>query len=96
MTFSSECPNCHGINFDQKKLIQHYRCGKIFPEEEIQNNTCPECRKELGSPGTDYREVSEVHICLSCSDKFPKPLTKFICLDCGNSFIDKLAKWKKS
>jgi DNA-binding NarL/FixJ family response regulator len=94
ITYISECPNCKGINFRQQNLIEHYNCGEVFPKE-ADNNICPKCNKNIGSVGTDYREFSDYYVCSSCNDRFPKPLLRFHCLDCGNFFIEKLASWKK-
>ena len=95
ITNSSECPNCHGINFEQKDLIEHYGCGEIYPKK-MDYKVCPKCNKQIGSVGKDYREFTDYHICSSCSEKFPIPLRKFICFECGNNFLDRLASWKKS
>ena len=95
ITYLSECPSCHGIDFEQKALIECYNCGKIYPKQ-AEMKICPECNKELGSPGTGYREISESYVCSSCNDRFPKPTSKFVCLDCNHDFIDTLATWKKS
>ena len=95
ITYLSECPNCHGIDFEQKVLIEHYGCGKIYPKES-ETRTCTRCNKDLGSPGIGYREISELYVCSSCDDRFPKPVSKFICLDCNHEFIDSLSSWKKS
>lgn len=95
ITYTSECPQCHGINFEQKDLVEHYDCGEIYPKE-LDYKTCPKCNKQIGSAGTDYREFAGYHICSSCNERFDRPLFKFSCFDCGNSFIDVLASWKKS
>ena len=95
ITYLSECPNCRGINFEQKKLIECYSCGKVYPKES-ETRTCRECNQELGLPGIGYRETPELYICASCNDRFPKPASKFICLDCNHNFTETLAVWKKS
>ena len=92
--FTSECPQCNGINFKQGYLIEHYSCGEVFPKTV--DTTCPKCNKEVGSAGKDYREFAEYHICMSCNNKFPKPMYKFTCLKCSNIFMDGLASWKKT
>ena len=94
ITYVAECPNCKGINFKQQNLVEHYRCGEVFPKEP-NNNICPKCNRDIGSVGTDYREFTDFYVCNSCNDRFPKPLSRFNCLDCNNFFIDKLANWKK-
>jgi DNA-binding response OmpR family regulator/predicted RNA-binding Zn-ribbon protein involved in translation (DUF1610 family) len=95
ITYTSECPQCNGINFKQKDLVEHYSCGEIYPKES-EYKTCPKCNKEIGSVGTDYREFAGYHVCSSCDGRFDRPMFKFACFDCGNSFIDVLASWKKS
>ena len=95
ITYTSECPQCSGINFQQKDLVEHYDCGEIYPKES-NYKTCPKCNKQIGSVGTDYREFSGYHICSSCNERFNRPVFKFSCFDCGNIFIDMLASWKKS
>ena len=95
ITYTSECPQCHGINFEQKDLVEHYDCGEIYPKES-NYKTCPKCNKQIGSAGTDYREFAGYHICSSCNERFSRPLFKFSCFNCGNSFIDVMALWKKS
>ncbi len=95
ITYTSECPQCHGINFKQKDLVEHYDCGEIYPKES-NYKTCPKCNKQIGSVGTDYREFAGYHICSSCNERFSRPLFKFSCFNCGNSFIDVMASWKKS
>ena len=95
ITYTSECPQCNGINFQQNDLIEHYDCGEIYPRES-DDKICPKCNKEIGSVGTDYREFTGYHVCSSCNGRFDRPMIRFACLDCGNSFIDILASWKKS
>ena len=95
ITYTSECPQCNGINFKQKDLVEHYDCGEIYPKES-NYKTCPKCSKQIGSVGTDYREFAGYHVCSSCNGRFDRPMFKFACFDCGNSFIDVLASWKKS
>ena len=95
ITQLSECPDCHGINFKQKSLIEHYACGKVYPKE-ITNTRCPQCNKEMGSPGVDYNEISESYVCSSCNKRFPIPLLKFSCLDCGNTNLSSELLWLKS
>jgi DNA-binding NarL/FixJ family response regulator len=95
ITYTSECPQCHRINFEQKDLVEHYDCGEIYPKES-DYKTCPKCSKNIGSVGTDYREFAGYHICSSCNGRFDRPRFTFSCFDCGNDFIDVLASWKKS
>ena len=95
ITYTSECPQCNGINSKQKDLVEHYDCGEIYPKES-NYKTCPKCSKQIGSVGTDYREFAGYHVCSSCNGRFDRPMFKFACFDCGNSFIDVLASWKKS
>lgn len=95
INYTSECPQCKGINFKQQGLIEHYNCGEVYPKEG-NYNTCPKCNKEIGTVGKDYREFLEYYVCSSCNERFSRPLSKFTCFECGNMFIETLASWKKS
>ena len=95
ITQSSECPDCHGINFKQKNLIEHYACGKVYPKDTT-DTICPQCNKEMGSPGVDYNEISESYVCSSCNKRFPVPLLKFSCFDCGNTNLLSEVSWVKN
>lgn len=95
ISYTIECPQCKGINFKQQGLIEHYNCGEVYPKEG-NYNTCPKCNKQIGMVGKDYREFLEFYTCSSCNERFSKPLSKFICFECGNMFIETLASWKKS
>ena len=94
ISYTSECPQCKGINFKQQGLIEHYNCGEVYPKEG-NHDTCPKCKKQIGAVGKDYREFLEYYTCSSCNDKFSRPLSKFTCFECGNMFIETLAFWKK-
>ena len=95
INYTSECPQCKGINFKQQGLIEHYNCGEVYPKEG-NYNICPKCNKQIGMVGTDYKEFLEYYVCFSCNERFPGPLSKFTCFECGNMFIETLASWKKS
>lgn len=95
INYTSECPQCKGINFKQQGLIEHYNCGEVYPKEG-NYNTCPKCNKQIGIVGKDYKEFLEYYACFSCNERFSRPLSKFTCFECGNMFIETLASWKKS
>ena len=94
ISYTLECPQCKGINFKQQGLIEHYSCGEVYPKEGNYEK-CPKCNKQIGTVGKDYREFLEYYICSSCNERFSKPLSKFICFECGNMFIETLASLKK-
>jgi len=95
INYTSECPQCKGINFKQQGLIEHYNCGEVYPKEG-NYSICPKCNKQIGMVGKDYKEFLEYYTCFSCNERFSKPLSKFTCFECGNMFIEALASWKKS
>ena len=95
ISYTSECPKCKGINFKQQGLIEHYDCGEVYPKEG-NYQTCPKCNKQIGAVGKDFREFLEYYICSSCNERFSRPGSSFICFECGNTFMDTMAFWKKS
>jgi len=90
------CPNCKSSNFKLGKLIEHYDCGNISEENTYQNDTCPNCKKEIKALGVDYRVMQNHYICNDCGEFFPEISTSYICLKCENKFKLEEARWKSS
>ena len=90
------CPNCKSSNFKLGKLIEHYDCGNITEENTYQNDTCPNCKKEIKALGVDYRVMQNHYICNDCKEFFPEISTSYICLKCENKFKLEEARWKSS
>lgn len=90
------CPSCHSTNFEQGKLIEHFKCGNISVEDSYKENKCPKCNKEIKILGVDYKSLDSYYICNDCGDKFPDPSEDYICIKCNNRFALEKAKWVKS
>jgi len=90
------CPNCKSSNFKLGKLIEHYDCGNITEEKTYENDTCPNCNKEIKALGVDYRVMQNHYICNNCNEFFPEISTDYICLKCENKFKLEEARWKSS
>ncbi|MGI0087700.1 MAG: response regulator [Nitrosotalea sp.] len=90
------CPSCNSNNFSHAKLIEHFKCGNVTPENTYENNICPKCRKELKIIGVDYKTIDNFYICNNCKNKFPEPSVKYICGKCNNTFRIEQAKWLTS
>jgi len=90
------CPHCKSSNFKLGKLIEHYDCGNITEEKTYENDTCPNCNKEIKALGVDYRVMINHYICNNCNEFFPEISTDYICLKCENKFKLEEARWKSS
>ncbi|MFQ5498002.1 MAG: response regulator [Nitrosopumilus sp.] len=90
------CPDCNSSNFSQTKLIEHYDCGAVHPDSMFENNTCPQCDKEIKALGVDYRVMSNLFICGNCKERFPNPNIDLNCIKCGNKFTFFDAQWINS
>lgn len=90
------CPNCKSSNFKLGKLIEHYDCGNISEENTYENDTCPNCKKEIKALGVDYRVMQNHYICNNCKEFFPEISVEYICLKCENKFKLDDARWKSS
>jgi response regulator of citrate/malate metabolism len=90
------CPSCHGSNFKQGKLIEHFKCGNVSIDESYQNNICPKCKKEIKIIGVDYKGIDNYYLCNDCNEKFPEPAQDYICVRCNNRFALDKAKWVTS
>lgn len=90
------CPKCNNSDFEQTKLIEHYDCGTIRPENAFDDDKCPQCKKELKALGVDYKIMPSIFICNNCTEKFPDPEMIFNCIKCGNKFEFTDANWVSS
>lgn len=80
-----ECPSCRSSDVGPVKMLRHFRCGGVAPEDEFRRNgwfSCPTCAKELGRLGADYARAGECLRCRSCGTAHDAPAVGFVCLDC--------------
>jgi len=91
----AKCPQCKAIEFRQQNLVEHYKCGEVFPKP-IEIDRCPKCNKKLGNIGKDYGELDNFYVCSKCNDKFPEPEYEFECRNCENKFEKHQVNWIKS
>ena len=92
---SARCPQCKAVEFKQQNLVEHYKCGEVYPKPS-ELDKCPKCNKDLGRLGTDYGELDNFYVCSSCNDKFPDAEYEFECRKCENKFEKHQAHWVKS
>jgi len=91
----TKCPQCGAIEFRQQNLIEHYKCGEVYPKPS-ELDKCPKCNKKMGSLGKDYGELDNYYVCSVCNDKFPEPEYEFECRNCENKFEKHQANLEKS
>jgi len=91
----AKCPQCESIEFRHQNLVEHYKCGEVYPKP-LELDKCPKCNKKVGNLGTDYGELDNFYVCSTCDDKFPEPEYEFECRNCENKFGKHDAKWIKS
>lgn len=91
----AKCPQCKAIEFRQQNLVEHYKCGEVYPKPS-ELDKCPKCNKKLGNLGTDYGELDNFYVCSMCNDKFPEPEYEFECRNCENKFEKHQADWIKN
>ncbi len=90
------CPNCKGSNFKQGRLIEHYDCGYVALSDEFENNTCPQCNKQLKARGVDHKRAENYYNCLDCDNNFAEPYSKYLCQKCNKRFTIDDTKWVTS
>jgi len=91
----AKCPQCKAIEFRQQNLVEHYKCGEVYPKP-VELDKCPKCNKKLGRLGTDYGELDNFYVCTKCNDKFPEPEYEFECRNCENKLEKHQVNWVKS
>ena len=87
------CPKCISSNFAQTKLIEHYDCGAVHPDNMFKKDICPQCKKGIKALGVDYRIISNLFVCHDCYERFPNPDIGLYCIKCGNEFTFFDGKW---
>jgi 5-methylcytosine-specific restriction endonuclease McrA len=82
------CPFCGSPRLDRGRLIEHYPCGFIGPEEEFERGggACPKCGMNLGVAGADHGRMRGSFKCLDCGRGFAAPLISHTCAACGSKF----------
>ena len=95
LTQIAKCPQCKAIEFKQQNLVEHYKCGEVYPKP-TELDKCPKCNKKLGIMGKDYGELDNFYVCAKCADKFPEPEYEFECRNCENQFEKHKVHWIKS
>jgi len=86
---SIRCPKCNGQHLTRCRVLEHFPCGYIGPEEVFATEKgylCPKCRKELKAIGADYRSLGIHYKCQSCSELCSSPDEEYHCLKCQAYF----------
>jgi response regulator of citrate/malate metabolism len=91
----AKCPQCKAMEFNQQNLVEHYKCGEVYPKPS-ELDKCPKCNKKIGNLGKDYGELDNYYVCSTCNDKFPEPEYEFECRNCENKFEKHQAAWIKN
>ena len=91
----AKCPQCKAIEFKQQNLVEHYKCGEVYPKPS-ELDKCPKCNRKIGNLGKDYGELDNYYVCFTCNDKFPEPEYEFECRNCENKFEKHQATWIKN
>ena len=71
------------------KLILCPNCDKILIEEELKNNTCPQCGFQFDDE-KKMKEISNIYICPTCGNGLSKTNAEkdcYICKYCNNQLI---------
>lgn len=80
-----ECPSCRSSDIETVKLLRHFRCNRVGPEDEFRSGgwfSCPACEQPLGRLGADYARAGECVRCGTCQAAHPAAEVGFVCLDC--------------
>lgn len=96
ITQTFHCPKCHGTNFKQDKIIEHYKCGNVSSAATYVDDKCPKCHEPIKIFGVDYRSQDNLFTCNNCSEVFSEILINYLCLKCNNKFTLEYAKFFSS
>ncbi len=82
------CPNCAGIDIEQKPFLHCFACGHVGPEMVFFSHNvlvCPQCTARLRHIGSDYDRPLENFQCCGCQHIFIDPAVVARCLHCSQS-----------
>ena len=84
---STHCPKCSSGDIVRGRILEHSACGYVGVEDEFAAKgkyTCPRCKLELRTLGTDYQSRGVLRKCRDCGEIFNVPLLKWRCLKCSS------------
>lgn len=80
-----ECPSCRSSDIETVKLLRHFRCATVTPEDDCRTDgwfSCPTCRQPLGRLGNDYARAGDCVRCGGCGAAHGAASVGFVCLYC--------------
>ena len=84
---STHCPKCSSGDIARGRILEHSACGYVGLEDEFAAKgkyTCPRCKLELRTLGTDYHSRGVLRKCRDCGEIFNVPSLKWRCLKCSS------------
>lgn len=87
MNVREECPSCRSSDLRQVKMLRHFRCGAVVPEDDFRRDgwfSCPHCAQALVKYGGDYARAGECVRCRTCGAAHGAAAVGFVCLDCDS------------
>jgi nitrite reductase/ring-hydroxylating ferredoxin subunit len=78
------CPKCNSINIEKLNLFEHKQCGYIsesknFDFSNIDNSSCPSCKKHIKDFDKEIRIPAMWYQCIDCVEKFDNAVIKLHC-----------------
>lgn len=86
---SIRCPKCNGQQLTRCRVLEHFPCGHVAPEEVFATEKgyfCPKCKKELKAIGADYRSLGMHYRCQNCDGVYASPTEEYHCFKCQAYF----------
>ena len=86
---SIRCPKCQSQHLARCRVLEHFPCGHVGPEDVFATEKgylCPKCRRELKAIGADYRSLGMHYKCQGCGELSSSPSEEYHCLKCQAYF----------
>jgi len=84
---TTHCPKCGSGDIVRGRVLEHFVCGYVGPEDEFAAKgryICPKCKVELRTIGSDYQSLGLLRKCRACDEIFNIPVIKWRCLKCSS------------
>jgi hypothetical protein len=84
------CPVCNSMNLSKHNVLEHFACGFVERQEHFQTPSgdlvCPKCHAKLHMVGSDYRNLSQMYVCVVCNSRNKDLLQIMKCAECSAAF----------
>jgi predicted RNA-binding Zn-ribbon protein involved in translation (DUF1610 family) len=94
LVINIRCPKCRSLEVEREFVLEHAKCGMVFPAKNLKIFNCPRCGRDI-KPDKELRIIGSIFRCPSCGTSFESPDIDLHCNTCDKDFSIREAEIKK-